>query len=216
MKSFFQMDNPLFQILQRILNVVGLSLVWILCCLPVVTIGAATAALYYTTVKVVRNERGYLFAEYFSAFKKNFRQSTIATLLYLAVAFLFYFDVQILQLLRGETSGAGALEIGIYGVVIVLSLYYVLLLLQMSRFDNSLKGLAKNTLILMIRHLPASLLTLIIITFGFFASWLIPLFAIIMPTIVMWLVSIPMEKLYYRYMTPEEREWEDKLNLIRS
>ncbi len=216
MKSFFRMDNPLFQILQRILNVVGLSLVWILCCLPVVTIGAATAALYYTTVKVVRNERGYLFAEYFSAFKKNFRQSTIATLLYLAVAFLFYFDVQILQLLRGETSGAGALEIGIYGVVIVLSLYYVLLLLQMSRFDNSLKGLAKNTLILMIRHLPASLLTLIIITFGFFASWLIPLFAIIMPTIVMWLVSIPMEKLYYRYMTPEEREWEDKLNLIRS
>ncbi len=216
MKSFFRMDNPLFQILQRILKVVGLSLVWILCCLPVVTIGAATAALYYTTVKVVRNERGYLFAEYFSAFKKNFRQSTIATLLYLAVTFLFYFDVQILQLLRGETSGAGALEIGIYGVVIVLSLYYVLLLLQMSRFDNSLKGLAKNTLILMIRHLPASLLTLIIITFGFFASWLIPLFAIIMPTIVMWLVSIPMEKLYYRYMTPEEREWEDKLNLIRS
>ena len=216
MKSFFQMDNPLFQILQKILNVVGLSLVWILCCLPVVTIGAATAALYYTTVKVVRNERGYLFAEYFSAFKKNFRQSTIATLVYLAITALFYFDVRILQLLRGEVAEAGAREIGTYCVIIVLSLYYVLLLLQMSRFANSLKTLAKNTLILMIRHLPASLLTLLIITFGFFAAWLIPLFAIIMPTVAAWLVSIPMEKVYHRYMTPEEQEWEDKLNLIKS
>lgn len=216
MKSFFQMDNPLFHILQKMLNVVGLSLVWILCCLPVVTIGASTAALYYTTVKVVRNERGYLFAEYFSAFKKNFRQGTIATLVYLAVSALFYFDVRILNLLRGEVADAGALKMSIYGVVIVLSLYYVLLLLQMSRFNNNLKALARNTLILMIRHLPSSLLTLIIIAFGFFASWLIPLFAIIMPTVAAWLISIPMEKVYHRYMTPEEQDWEDRLNLIKA
>lgn len=216
MKSFFQMDNPLFHILQKMLNVVGLSLVWILCCLPVVTIGASTAALYYTTVKVVRNERGYLFAEYFSAFKKNFRQGTIATLVYLVVSALFYFDVRILNLLRGEVADAGALKMSIYGVVIVLSLYYVLLLLQMSRFNNNLKALARNTLILMIRHLPSSLLTLIIIAFGFFASWLIPLFAIIMPTVAAWLISIPMEKVYHRYMTPEEQDWEDRLNLIKA
>lgn len=216
MKSFFQMDNPLFHILQKMLNVVGLSLVWILCCLPVVTIGASTAALYYTTVKVVRNERGYLFAEYFSAFKKNFRQGTIATLVYLAVSALFYFDVRILNLLRGEVADAGALKMSIYGVVLVLSLYYVLLLLQMSRFNNNLKALARNTLILMIRHLPSSLLTLIIIAFGFFASWLIPLFAIIMPTVAAWLISIPMEKVYHRYMTPEEQDWEDRLNLIKA
>ena len=215
MKSFFQMDNPLFHILQKMLNVVGLSLVWILCCLPVVTIGASTAALYYTTVKVVRNERGYLFAEYFSAFKKNFRQGTIATLVYLVVSALFYFDVRILNLLRGEVADAGALKMSIYGVVIVLSLYYVLLLLQMSRFNNNLKALARNTLILMIRHLPSSLLTLIIIAFGFFASWLIPLFAIIMPTVAAWLISIPMEKVYHRYMTPEEQDWEDRLNVIK-
>lgn len=216
MKSFFQMDNPLFQILQKILNVIGLSLVWILCCLPVVTIGAATAALYYTTVKTVRNERGYLFAQYFSAFKKNFRQATLATLGYLAVTFVFYMDIRILQALGGEVAWAGGLEIGIYGVVVMISLYYVLLLLQMSRFDNNLKGLMKNTLILMIRHWPASLFVLIIVIFGFFASWLIPLFSIVMPTVCMWLISIPVEKIYYKYMTTEEKEWEDTINLLRS
>lgn len=215
MKGFFDRDNPLFQILQKLLQVVGLSIVWILCCLPVVTIGAATAALYHTTVKVIRNERGYLFAEYFSAFKKNFRQSTIVTVGYLAVTFLFYMDIQILELVGGEFSESGPLKFGIYGIVILFSLYYVLLLLQLSRFENTLKSLMKNTLILMVRHLGTSLFTLLLIAFGLFASWLIPLFAIIMPVVVMWLVSIPAEKMYYRYMTPKQQEWEDTINLIR-
>lgn len=48
------------------------GLFWILCSLPIVTIGPATAALYYVTVKSIRHERGRLTKTFFGAFRSNF------------------------------------------------------------------------------------------------------------------------------------------------
>lgn len=74
--------------LLRGLNTVGqlvvLSILWTVCCLPVVTIGASSTALYYTVVKVIRRGRGSLLSSFFSCFRENFWQSVYANLCYLA------------------------------------------------------------------------------------------------------------------------------------
>ena len=50
----FKIENPLMVAMIKIANMMIVSFFWLLCCLPVVTIIPATAALYHTTVKVIR------------------------------------------------------------------------------------------------------------------------------------------------------------------
>ena len=59
-----------------------LHLIWIVCCIPVVTAGPATVALYFALMKDARNEGSYI-RDFFRAFKRNFKQGMIAGLIYL-------------------------------------------------------------------------------------------------------------------------------------
>ena len=54
MSEFFNPEKGIWAWLSTLVDVVGLSVLWIALCLPVATIGPATAALYYTVVKCVR------------------------------------------------------------------------------------------------------------------------------------------------------------------
>ena len=51
MGEFFNPEKGIWAWLSTMVDIVGLSVLWIFLCLPVVTIGPATAALYYTVVK---------------------------------------------------------------------------------------------------------------------------------------------------------------------
>lgn len=81
MGDFFNVDNKFFQGLGKIIDVICLSAFWFFLCIPIVTAGAATTALYYTVNKVIRNNRSYIGREFWHAFKTNFRQSTIVWLI---------------------------------------------------------------------------------------------------------------------------------------
>jgi uncharacterized membrane protein YesL len=87
MNNFFNMDNKFFTVLSKACDILFLSVVWALLCIPVITIGPATTAMYYVIVKVIRRERGYLFREFFKAFKSNFKYGAISGVI-LTVIFL--------------------------------------------------------------------------------------------------------------------------------
>ena len=61
MSEFFNPEKGIWAWLSTLVDVVGLSVLWIALCLPVVTIGPATAALYYTVVKCVRRRESGAF-----------------------------------------------------------------------------------------------------------------------------------------------------------
>ena len=66
-----------------------LSVLWCICSLPVLTIGAASAALYHTSIRVLRQNRGYAFATFRDSFKENLRQTLPFTALLLFLYALF-------------------------------------------------------------------------------------------------------------------------------
>ena len=68
MSGFFNLDNPFFSIMGKIFDMMVISVVYILICIPIITIGPATTALYYVVVKLIRRERGYVFSEFFKSF----------------------------------------------------------------------------------------------------------------------------------------------------
>lgn len=84
MGKLFSYDNPVWRFMGRVADVFVLTVLWALCSLPVITVGASTSALYYVTLKMARGHEGYLIKSYMKAFRDNFRQVTILWMLMLA------------------------------------------------------------------------------------------------------------------------------------
>ena len=78
MNSLFNIDSPIMTFLSRVADLVILNILYVVCCLPIFTIGAATSALYYQVMKMSKNEESYAFRGNFKAFKDNFRKATPA------------------------------------------------------------------------------------------------------------------------------------------
>lgn len=215
MKGLWSSENPLIQIYLKILEVIELSILWLIACLPVVTVGAATTALYYTAVKTLRNSRGYVARSFFSSFRENFRQSTLATVIWLLIMYIFYLDVVVLDFLRPDGFPAAEMKSIFHVMESLLTVFFLLSCFQIARFRNKLSMVLKNTVILGIRHIGTTVSVAFIVCCCAFAVWCIPLFAIGMPAVCAWLVSILLEKIYVLYMEPEDRAREEQWNLMK-
>ena len=79
----FSLDTPIFDKTNQIADILGAGFLWLLCSVPVITIGPATAALYYTIVKVVRRNRETVIKSFFHSFKSNLKQGILFTIFYL-------------------------------------------------------------------------------------------------------------------------------------
>ena len=89
----FSQDNGFMPVLYKISNLFLLNILWILFSLPIITAGAAAAALYTVTLKMCRNKESYICRSFVKAFLKNFRQGTLIWLAYAAVGGILYFNL---------------------------------------------------------------------------------------------------------------------------
>lgn len=85
MRNVFHPDSTLYRLLSTVSDLVLLNILTILCSIPIITVGAASTALYYTVEKMQKHE-GNLFRAYFRSFKENFRQTTLLWLFLLVIA----------------------------------------------------------------------------------------------------------------------------------
>ncbi len=160
MDKLFNMDNKFFSFMGRAADLMMLNIVFIICCLPIVTIGASLTALHYVTLKMARNEESYIIRSFFKSFKQNFRQATIINIIMLAVGAILYFDLHVVNAMSG--SMASVLHVlfiafGIVYFVIFLYLYPVL-----AKFYNTIKHTFRNAFLMSIRHLPYTVLMALI------------------------------------------------------
>ena len=77
MSNFFNMDNGLFRALGKLADLMLLNILFLVCSLPIFTIGASFTAMYYVTLKLAENEEGYIARGFLKSFKQNFKQATI-------------------------------------------------------------------------------------------------------------------------------------------
>mgnify|MGYP000763200386 FL=1 len=83
--------------LNKMADLIWLNILTLICCIPVITIGASLTALNYVTLKLVRDEEGYVTKAFFKSFKQNFKQATIIWLILLLVIALLLGDFLILN-----------------------------------------------------------------------------------------------------------------------
>lgn len=146
------MDHIVVRILIRIFDFILLNMLWILCSLPVVTIGASTTALYSIMLKIVVNEEGYILKGFLQAFKDNFRKSTIVWGILLAIGVVLGVDFIALREMPGTWAKAGTIVFGIIGMLYLWVLIFVFPLI--AKFENSTKNMLKNAILIPASRLP--------------------------------------------------------------
>jgi len=179
MSKIFSVDNKFFSTVNKIVDMMWLSFLWSICCLPLlflvivfvvqydqvgvlilvlfpigsITVGPSSAALYYAVVKSVRRERSYATKCFFHAFKVNFKLGAISSLIFGFIGAVLIFDIIVAPYLSTDPDFS-AITRGIFlgiGVFDVFALVWVNPLL--SRFELKLKELIKNSLVLAVKNI---------------------------------------------------------------
>lgn len=167
MKDLFNLESPLMQMLTRIGDMILLNVLFLLCSIPVITLGASLAAMNKMLQEIVYDSDSSTVKGFFRAFKANFRQATVVWLIVLLIiASLFCDYLLIITFFSG--SEAVRWMLGLLAVLAVLVLSVVSYMVPMLvRYDSRLKQHVNNAIILVFLKLPR--------TIGLLALNLLPL-----------------------------------------
>ncbi|MCX4305036.1 MAG: DUF624 domain-containing protein [Acetatifactor sp.] len=175
--KFLSLDSPLMQGLGKMADLMWLNVLTLICCLPVVTVGASLTAMNYMALKIARNEECYITRGFFKSFKENFRQATLIWLIILAVIAVLVGDF----LIMGSSAAEfGALFRGVItaaAVLVVFTCMYVFPVL--AKFENSIFRTLKNAFLMSLMQFPKTILMIIMyavpLVVFFFVLQLMPL-----------------------------------------
>lgn len=219
MAGLFNLDNPIWRFVGKFADLMLLNLLWVVCSIPIVTMGASTTAVYYVTLKLVRDEEGYIARSFFKSFKENFKQSTIIWLIMLVMTVVLVVDLRIYLSSGSLSTFNRVLSILFFALSIIFVLVSLYIFPIQSKFINPIKRTFINAFFMSIRHLPYSILmlvsnigllyiaiflvpqiTMVLIIFGF------PLFAFVN--------SYCFVRIFDKYVPKEEKIKEDELSVL--
>lgn len=173
MGKFFDMDSPVMRFLNRVGDLMILNFLMIVCCIPIITAGAAFTAMHYVLLKIVRGEEGYLVRGFFKSFRSNFKQATLIWLLMLLVVVIYIGDIWIFN--YSGLTFPKALVIAVVAVAVLLLLIAVYVFPVLARFENSVKNTLKNAMLLAFANLPRTILMagcyILPLVLGYFSTY---------------------------------------------
>ncbi len=194
----FSYSEGIYSYIEKIFDGIALSILWIVFCCPIFTIGASTTAFYYTTVKVMRKDRGYLFSEFWKAFKLNFKNATLLWIMIGTIIFILQLNIGI----------APEIDKGYFGIFLIC--FYVFLILfvvlvaaygfpALSRFNMNVGWILKLSIYMTVRYLPTSSVLLLLITCSTVLIYYVPFLIIIIPSGVSLVTSFLLERLLKKH-----------------
>lgn len=186
MSRFFDLDSPVMRFLTKVADLMILNLLTVLCCIPVITAGAALTALHYVLLKMARNEEGYIARSFFKSFRQNFKQATIIWLFFLAFIIVFIGDIMIFN--YSSMKFPTALKVVLFAVTLLVMMVAVYVFPVLSRFDNTIFNTFKNALFMSILSLPKTILMLILYVVPVAVLYFVP---IAVPLVFLFGMSVP-------------------------
>ncbi|MEH7332573.1 YesL family protein, partial [Neobacillus drentensis] len=148
------LNSRMLRSIEKMVDLFLLNLIWLIFCLPVVTIFPATTAMYGVIRKwVMGKETDGVFRSFFKLFRECFFQSMGISILWFVLAYLIFLDYQLVH--------SNLLMMGILGLLTLLFLSITVYLFPvMAHLETSWKYIIRNSLIMAISY-PVSTLLLI-------------------------------------------------------
>lgn len=151
-RSLFDTDNFFMRVCEKILDLVTVNLIFLLTCLPIVTIGIAKVSLYQTLFEIKGARRVKVTAVYIQAFRKSWKVGLKLGLLELLVVGISLFDLVLFW--RQETMPFQLLKVTCIGVIIFTSLLFLCIYPLTAKFEMTVKDLLQTGLIMVSLHFP--------------------------------------------------------------
>lgn len=235
MDSIFNTENKFFRMIGKMLDCIGLSMLWLICFVPTglmfyfaiavesllfalpciilgIPAGAATTALYYTVNKSVLHERGYVWKEFRQSFIRNFKQCAAASMILTTAAVIMVADAYIMYQYAIKGESAGAFYIVFLIMIAFLVMWGIYIFPYIARFENTLKLILKNTALIAIGNLWKTVVMFLLLAGVLLLSYLLPYLMMILPALYMLCINFFMEKIFRRYMSEEDLAAEDERN----
>ena len=199
-RNLLRPDSPLMITMNQLTDCIFLSLFWLLGCIPVVTAGASFAALYDSVYHTFRKGGKHGWQRFASTFKANWKGGIVPTVIFLAAALALLKSLiglwnaavygRISWMLFSAGALAGVLVLGILSVLFPM----------LSRFENSLGALLKNTVFLALANLPRTLALGMVNAIAVFlcAVYIFPLF--FLPALAALLGTLFLEPMFKPFM----------------
>ena len=144
-------ENPVVSFLNKMADLILLNLLFLICCIPVITVGPAVTALYAVSLRSVRCGDGYVVQTFFRSFRQNFKQSFVAGIAGLCFVLLLFVD---LFFWRNADLGAFSTSMTVVSVCVGYLVFIVFLWLfpVIAKLENPLKVQIKNAAAMAVAH----------------------------------------------------------------
>lgn len=218
MQNLFNMDNPVWRALGRLADLMILNLCFIVCCIPIITIGPAITALNYVTLKMAEKEEGYIAKAFFKSFRENFKQATIIGLIMLLLAIVLSLDFYIMSNATG--TFATVFRIILMVIVVIYAMVFLYIFPIQCRFYNTIRMTFRNAFIMAIADFPRTIV-MALITAGSVIVTLFNQYTIVYGTLVWILCGFAavsyanmffMKNVFAKYMPKSEEDEMDPDN----
>lgn len=206
--------------MSRVADICILNILCLLCCIPIVTAGASVTAMYYVTLKMVRNEESYIARSFFKSFKENFKQATLINIAALVVGVILLIDLRVSAAMSGTVG-----KVLNFIFIAFLLVYFVLILYVypiLARFYNTIRNTVINSLLMALRHLPYTVIMALICACPVIIILYVPSMQIVSIFIMLFLLmgfgtvayfnSIFFVKIFDNYMPAESEEQETEIS----
>lgn len=159
--KLFSLDSPVMKALSFIGDLIILNVLFLVCCIPLVTIGASATALYTISMRMAaKDDRGIL-KPFFRAFKENLKKATVIWLTFLLIGAVLALGITMIYL--NQSTFSNLIKV-LYGVVILVYLVGLSWVFPLqAKFENSVKNTIKNAFIIGISRIGNSIVIAILL-----------------------------------------------------
>lgn len=179
MRTLFDLDGPFLTGLNKFADLIIVNIVYLICCIPLITIGPATTALYYVMLKMAKNEECYVVKSFFKSFKENFKQATIIWAILLVAILVLFLDLKITNGDLADTFTFSDSVKRVMIVMLIMAIFFWAVITSyvfpvLAKFDNTVKNTMRNAFFMGARHLPWTVVILVINVLPWFILYVAP------------------------------------------
>lgn len=204
MNQIFNPDNFFWRCFGKMADVVGLSLLWFLCSLPVITIPAASTALYDCAARCVRGEELTVYSRFFRTFKREFKLVTPAGLIWGGAVLLLMTGSRILAASSQGSQLLATLAVMYYVLMVIPAGMLCWLFPLASRYQLTFRELNRTAIQLWLAHLPSTavMAALLALCVDITVQLLLPVCCL--PCLLALAHSLFVERAFKKHMPEEE------------
>lgn len=170
LERMFNYENPVWQFMGRVADLMILNAMALIFSLPIITIGASWTALHYVMVKIVRKEDTYVWRDFWSSFKSNFKQATIIWLI--LIPFLAILFIDVLMWFNDPTLLPKVLKVTTVIVICIVLAITIYVFPILSHFENTTRNTLKNAFLVSMINIPYTLYFIFLLILPIAIVWI--------------------------------------------